>query len=73
MNDSDICTRANELELIGAKKKEKGKTKGKEVGVKGKTQELLGRWRGGGSQLANRFIKIGTGAQEVSERSQLHN
>ena len=44
------------LELIGAKKKEKGKLKGKEVGVKGKTQELLGRWRGGGSQLVRQQV-----------------
>ena len=53
--DSVICTRAK-LELIGAKKKEKGKLKGKEVGVKGKTQELLGRWRGGGSQLVRQQV-----------------
>ena len=68
-DDSDICTRANELELIGVKKKEKGKEKGQEamLGVKekkmgagaggnGKRRELLGRWRGGGSQLVRQQV-----------------
>ena len=51
-DDSDICTRANELELIGVKKKEKGKVKGKEVMLvkEMREQELgngtQGRWRG---------------------------
>ena len=71
-----------------AKKKEKGKVKGKEamLGVKEKKmreQELEEMENAGSywddgeeeevSLYANRFIKIGTGAQEVSERSQLHN
>jgi len=56
-------------ELIGVKKKEKGKEKGKEamLGVKekkmgagaggnGKRRELLGRWRGGGSQLVRQQV-----------------
>jgi len=68
-DDSDICTRANELELIGVKKKEKGKVKGKETaggqgeedegagaGGNGKRRELLGRWRGGGSQLVRQQV-----------------
>jgi len=77
-DDSDICTRANELELIGVKKKEKGKVKGKEamLGVKEKKkreQELEEMENAGSywddgeeeevSLYANRFIKIGTGAQ----------
>ena len=78
IDDSDICTRANELELIGVKKKEKGKVKGKEamLGVKEKKkreQELEEMENAGSywddgeeeevSLYANRFIKIGTGAQ----------
>ena len=76
-DDSDICTRANELELIGVKKKEKAKVKGKEamLGVKEKKkreQELEEMENAGSywddgeeeevSLYANRFIKIGTGA-----------
>ena len=71
-----------------AKKKEKVKVKGKEamLGVKEKKmreQELEEMENAGSywddgeeeevSLYANRFIKIGTGAQEVSERSQRHN
>ena len=72
-DDSDICTRANELELIGVKKKEKGKVKEAMLGVKEKKkreQELEEMENAGSywddgeeeevSLYANRFIKIGT-------------
>ena len=59
-DDSDVCTLANELRLIGApKKKEKGKGNEAMLGVKEKKkkrEQLLGRWRGGGSQLVRQQV-----------------
>ncbi|GMI52686.1 hypothetical protein ScalyP_jg743, partial [Parmales sp. scaly parma] len=71
-DDSDVCTLANELRLIGApKKKEKGKGNEAMLGVKEKKkkkkkkrEQLLGRGEEEEVSLyANRFIKIGNGAQ----------
>jgi hypothetical protein len=48
--------RANELELIWVKKKEKGKEAMLGVKEKKKKKQVLGRWRGEGSQLVRQQV-----------------